>query len=417
MKRNYDLIVAGGGFAGAAAALAAARGGASVLLVEQGNALGGSAVRALVNPFMPYTTTVDGQKKDLCQGIFREICARLLELAGPQRDRYIIDEEALKLLLNRMLLEAGAELLFRAQIIGAERDGSRLTGIRVFGQGRAHDLTARYFIDATGDANLTEMSGFPCRLGRESDHQCQPMTLCFRLCNVDMELFEENRPLMQEVYLRWKSEGRIKNPREDVLYFYTAIPGVIHFNTTRIIHRDPTDVFSVTQAEIEAREQVFEMVEMLRTIPCFRNSHLVSTAAETGIRESRMIDGEYVLTGNELLDCCRFGDSIAAGNYDIDIHNPDGTGTSHHYFSAGQYYTVPYRSLIPKGADNLLAAGRCISVDHEAQASIRIMPIVCCLGEAAGTAAALAAQDGLSVREVDTDRLRAKLIENGAVVD
>ena len=130
-----------------------------------------------------------------------------------------------------------------------------------------------------------------------------------------------------------------------------------------------------------------------------------------------MIDGLHILTGKELVECARFEDSIACGNYDIDIHNPDGAGTSHHYFEDGEYYQIPYRSLVPQEVSNLLVAGRCISADHEAQASIRIMPIVCCLGEAAGVAAAVAHNENTSAADADIKKIREILSENGAVID
>ena len=129
-----------------------------------------------------------------------------------------------------------------------------------------------------------------------------------------------------------------------------------------------------------------------------------------------MIDGLYLLTEEDLKNCTRFEDAIAAGNYDIDIHNPEGTGTSHYYFKPGEYYTIPYRSLIPRGLSNLLVAGRCISVTHAAQASIRIMPIVCTLGEAAGTAAALAFQNSQAVFDVSISQLQQLLTQNGAFI-
>ncbi len=138
------------------------------------------------------------------------------------------------------------------------------------------------------------------------------------------------------------------------------------------------------------------------------------TASEIGVRESRMIVGDYVLTESDCKNCIKFDDAIAACNYDIDIHNPEGTGTSHYYFPEGQYYTIPYRSLIPKGASNMLVAGRCISSDHGAQASYRIMPTVCCIGEAAGTAAAIASKYGANLRAIDTKELQNSLKRNGA---
>ena len=140
------------------------------------------------------------------------------------------------------------------------------------------------------------------------------------------------------------------------------------------------------------------------------------TAAEIGVRESRMIVGDYVLTETDCKDCTRFEDAIAASNYEIDIHNPEGTGTSHYFFKPGEYYTIPYRCLIPKEATNLLVAGRCISSDHGAQASYRIMPNVCTLGEAAGSAMGLAVKQGKQVRDIDVGELQAELKRNGAFI-
>ncbi|MBR6768873.1 MAG: FAD-dependent oxidoreductase, partial [Clostridia bacterium] len=140
------------------------------------------------------------------------------------------------------------------------------------------------------------------------------------------------------------------------------------------------------------------------------------TAAEIGVRESRMIVGDYVLTEQDCRNCVKFEDAIAACNYDIDIHNPEGTGTSHYYFPAGAYYTIPYRSLIPSGVSNLLVAGRCISSDHGAQASYRIMPVVCCIGEAAGVAISLAVKHNSTVREVNISELQSILKQNGAYI-
>ena len=135
-----------------------------------------------------------------------------------------------------------------------------------------------------------------------------------------------------------------------------------------------------------------------------------------GVRESRMIDGVYTLTVTDLKDCVHFEDGIAACNYDIDIHNPEGTGTSHYYFKESTYYTIPYRSLMPKNIKNLLAAGRCISGSHEAQASFRIMPTCCSTGEAAGVAAAVAAQEHTDFPETDVKKIQALLRKHHAFI-
>lgn len=172
---------------------------------------------------------------------------------------------------------------------------------------------------------------------------------------------------MQTLYKAFRAEGKITNPREDVMLFKTLSDDIIHFNTTRVIRLNPTDPFDLSRAETEARRQVWEMYTFLKeNVPAFADSRLLMTAADIGVRESRMADGLYRLTGAELKTCPRFADGIAFGNYDIDIHNPDGTGTSHYFFGPGEYYAIPYRCLVPKTSVNSLVAGRCISVDHEA---------------------------------------------------
>jgi hypothetical protein len=175
--------------------------------------------------------------------------------------------------------------------------------------------------------------------------------------------------------------------------------------------------FDVTEAEVLARKQVYEIYEFMKKHgDGLEDSFLMMTAAEIGVRESRMIVGEYILTGDDCKSCKKFEDAIAACNYDLDIHNPEGKGTSHYYFPEGEYYTIPYRALIPKNISNMLVAGRCISSDHGAQASYRIMPTVANIGEGAGTAIGLAIKDKVSVRQVDIKKLQKTLKENGAFI-
>lgn len=241
------------------------------------------------------------------------------------------------------------------------------------------------------------------------------MTLCFRLANVDMDKFRRNREKINPLYQQLQAEGKIRNPRENVLIFFHPVKNMLHFNTTRVVKLNPTDPFHLTRAEMEAREQMFEMFAFLKeNIEGFENADIAFSAPQIGVRESRMIDGEHLLTEEELKDCTKFDDAIAAGNYDIDIHNPEGAGTSHYYFGDGEYYTIPYRSLLPKNADNLLVAGRCISSTHEAQASYRIMPIVTTLGQAAGVAAAVSLKQNVLPKEADIREIQRILRENGA---
>ena len=413
--KKYDVAVVGGGFSGVAAALAAARGGAKTIIVEKSNCLGGAAVNCLVNPFMQYWTEIDGSRVDLSAGIFKEIHDRLKERGALQRESFL--EEELKYILNEMVAEANVDLLFHAYISKVNKCDCSVSSVTVATKCGEMQVEADYFIDATGDAQLTFLAGCPTVLGREPDHLCQPMTLCFRLGNVDTERFYASREKLKIAHRQSLDAGEFINPRENILVFKTPIKNVLHFNTTRVVKLDPTSPEDVTAAEVIARRQVYEIYEFMKKhADGLEDSFLMMTASEIGVRESRMIVGDYVLTEQDCRSCTKFDDSIAACNYDIDIHNPEGSGTSHYYFPVGEYYTIPYRALIPLGAENLLVAGRCISSDHGAQASYRIMPVVCCIGEAAGAAVGLSVKNKTTVREIDVKELQSVLKKNGAFI-
>lgn len=421
MNKKYDIIVAGGGFAGVGAAISAARSGKKVLLIEKYNSLGGAAVYDLVNPFMPYYLRDKNDRhkitKFLSDGIFREIVVKLKELSGFNSDQ-CFNEEYLKLLLNRMCLESGVELLFNAYITDVNMNDNRVESVTFSSISGKETVYADYFIDCTGDANLAYLAGYEYQLGRETDNLCQPMTLCFRLGNVGEEFWKEEVKKINPLYEKLKAEGKFRNPRENVLLFHTTVDSIVHFNTTRVVKLNPTDVWDVTKAEIEAREQIQELIDFLRSnFKSFENAVLISSGIQIGARESRMIKGLYTLDTDEMKDCRKFETGIAACNYDIDIHSPDGSGTSHYYFKDNEYYTIPYECLVPEKSKNMLIAGRCISGTHEAQASFRIMPVCCTLGEAAGTAAALACDGKKNVAEIDINKLRDILRKNGACVD
>lgn len=414
--KKFDVLVAGGGFAGTAAAISAARGGKKVMLFDKFNAPGGAAAVNLVTPFMPYwTINKERNKREyLTGGIFSEIVGKLRELGAMEGDDKFSDEY-LKLVLNRMIKEAGVTVLYHAYLKDVEKEGKSIKSVTVSALGQDIKIAADTFIDATGDGVLSYLAGCSFMLGRNGDNLCQPMTLCFRVANVDVGRFYAEMPEMQKLYKEKQSSGEIRNPRENILTFVVPAKGIIHFNTTRVVKLNPTDPFDVTEAEFAAREQVFELFDLLKaSFSSMKDADLIMTAAGIGVRESRMIEGEHILTANDLKECTKFPDSVARGNYDIDIHNPEGTGTSHYYFAPGEYYTIPYRSLTVKDADNLLVAGRCISADHEAQASIRIMPICASTGEAAGIAASLA--PGGKVKEVDIKALRERLTASGALI-
>lgn len=418
MKNRYELIVVGGGFAGVAAAISAARRGVDTLLIERFNCLGGAAANGLVMPFMSYWTndSVTGKRKFLCGGLFREIVSEMQALSGSE-NLMEFDEELLKLVLNRMCQKYGVNLLFNTSVTEARVNDGVISSIITVCKAGHYEFFADSFIDATGDAELSVLAGCGYKLGREKDGLCQPMTLCFRLGGVDKAKYAENKKKINELYIRFKAEGRIKNPRENVLIFGNFNGSVLHFNTTRIVKRDPTDPFDLTVAEIEAREQVFEMLAFLKeNIEGFENARVLSTAMQIGIRESRKVIGEYTLTVEDLKSLARFEDAIATANYDIDIHNPEGEGTSHYYFKNDEWYEIPYRCLVPLGMKNLLVAGRCISATHEAQASFRIMPYCCEIGQAAGVAVSVARNRGTDLRGVDVGEIRQILRSDGFLI-
>ncbi len=418
MKTHYDLIVVGGGFAGIGAAISAAKRGVDVLLIEKYNCLGGAAANCLIMPFMRYWTyhPETNEKINLCGGFFEEFIGELQAFEG-NRAITVYNEESVKIVLNRMAQKYGVKLLFNTTVFEVKKKGGYVKSLRALGKSRVLEFTADSFIDATGDAELCTLAGCESKIGRNSDGLCQPMTLCFRMSGVDKEKFEANRARINPLYKEFKEKGLIKNPREDVLVFNNFNDGVLHFNTTRIVKKDPTDPFDVTEAEIDSREQVYEILSFLKeNIEGFEKAIILSTALQIGIRESRKVVGEYLLTQEDLLALARFDDAIATCNYDIDIHNPAGSGTSHHYFANGEWYEIPYRCLIPKGMSNLLVAGRCISSTHEAQASYRIMPYCAELGEAAGVAAAVAREDGCDVRDANVEKVQKILRDNGSMI-
>lgn len=412
--KKYNLIVAGGGLSGVAAAVSAARAGLEVLLVEKSGCLGGAMSNCLVYPFMPYWTEMDGKKEYLSAGIFEEMRKRQNEYETSKSDMNF-KPEYFKLVLDDMVNEAKIDVLYHAVIFGVNTDERQIKSVNIALKSGPLTAEADFFVDATGDGDLFAFAGCDYQTGRDNDGLCQPMTTCFRMSGVDVEMYKKERSALQELYKNYRKEGKIENPREDILTFLGIGEGIVHFNTTRIVKLDPTNPFDVSKAESMARKQIHEIVKFLKdNSKAFANSSIISVASDIGVRESRKLKGVHILTAEELKDCTKFEDSIALGNYDIDIHNPSGSGTSHYYFKDGEFYTIPYRSLLPKEFDNMLVAGRCISATHEAQASVRIMPICCCMGEAAGTAIGVAYNSGTNLHNVDINEVQTILVSNGA---
>jgi glycine/D-amino acid oxidase-like deaminating enzyme len=399
----HQVIVVGGGPAGIAAAIAAKRQGLKTLLVEKYGFLGGMATAGLVNPFM--STLGAG-------GLYQEFLQRLTEWQAAEEHTF--DGELAKLVLDEWLTEQGVDLLFHSLLTGVKVEEGRIKSIKVSGRGEELTLPASYFIDCTGDGDLAALSGVKINLGRTSDGLCQPMTTCFQVGGVDDSLMPPREELTAR-YKEAKAQGRLHNPREDVLWFRTIRPGEIHFNTTRVTGKNPVSLSDLTAAELEARRQIAELFAWLRQeVPAFKGAYLLRIAAQIGVRESRTIQGAYRLTEEDVLSGRKFTDAIGKCSYPIDIHSPSGEGTRIATLAPGDWYEIPYGTLHTSTFGNLLVAGRCISSTHEAQASLRIMPTCMVTGQAAGVAAALADAGNLPVSQVSVPELQADLKAAGA---
>ena len=416
--RKYDVVVCGGGLTGVAAAVQAKRSGAgSVLLIERYGFLGGLATNGLINPFMPYWKqgVPPEEGGQLVFGIFEEILHELEKMGGLAENRCNFDAECMKIVLQRMCLKAGVELLLHTVIEQVHVKGDRMVAVRVANKSGIEFMAADSFIDCTGDADVAHLCGCPWKKGRDEDGQCQPMTLCFRMGGVDRAKMPSDERI-NELYDEAKAHGEITNPREDVLHFDVLQPDVVHFNTTRVILHDATSAWSLTDAEITAREQVWEMVSFLKNhVPGFEKAYLQVTAAQTGARESRRIVGEYVLTGEDVMNQAHFADAICRFAYMIDIHNPVGSGTERRYLPEGGYYEIPFRCLVPKHITNLLVAGRTVSCDHVALSSLRVMPACAAMGQAAGLAAAERKKKGVAFKDLNGLKLHNALVDTGAM--
>lgn len=413
MKTNSyacDVCVAGGGLSGVAAAVAAAREGCNVLLIEESACLGGAASNNLISPFVKYWTEDEkGNRVTLNRGFFEEIINALSELGGIDgNDKVLFHEEYLKLVLDRLARKNGVRVLFHTSVTDARRTENGIDEIEIFNVNGKGNVKAKFYIDATGDADIVRAAGYPYFTGRPSDNACQPMTLCFNIGNVhfgNMTHFEV-RKHVNALYKEWQNLGKIRNPRENVLIFSSPHPNTLHFNSTRIIGKNPLNAEDLSLAESEAREQMFELFFFLKeNFEMFKDSYIVNAASSIGVRESARICGLYTLTESDVLNCTKFYDSVARSNYPVDIHDPSGGGTVLKKIPRGEYYTVPYRALIPCGSTDLLTCGRSVSAEHEAQASVRVMPVVCCIGESAGLAAALAVSDKCAAEKINIEKL------------
>lgn len=445
---EYDVIIAGGGTAGVAAAVAAARGGARTLVIEREGHLGGTAVCGI-----PFLGAMDCNGRIVNNGIWRELVRRMTEQTScfgfatgaywntpdtPDRYRFSLvpfDPETYKYVAQEMALEAGADILFHSYIDGVLMDGSRVNGITVVNKSGRQQYTARVFVDCTGDADIAFGAGAAFQLCEKK----QNCSILFRIGNVDLPQFLRDLESGETVkgFGEWHTRvieaqktnggapslvhlaGHIMDDERKKEITFTAVSlrdGEVFLNATRVAGLSGTDAWDISRAEIEERRNVMHVFGLMKIrIPAFRNAVLLYTSP-IGFRETRNILGDYTITKEDVAGSVVPPDSVARGAYPMDIHDPNGGRTMFTFIRDGGSYGIPYRALLPQDVEGLLVAGKNISATHEAHGSTRIMGCVTCIGEAAGTAAAMCSKQGVLPRALDFAALQGQLTKNGAIL-
>lgn len=421
---EVDVLIAGGGPAGIGAALGAARAGAkSVMIVEQSNALGGMATSGMMSHWSW------GSVSPLLDEIMERAYAnQVMPTTFQDGEQWCIPHDSLKSVLLSMMEEAGVTVQLYTQIVDSIVEDGKVLGIITESKSGREALLGKVVIDATGDGDVAMRAGAEFELGREGDHICQPVTLMFRIAGVDYEraIFPHSFESLIEVpkgEIQSLGKSILTFPAGHVLLYPTRLPGEVCVNMTNAINIDATDVRQLTEAERVCRKQIDEMIPFLREYaPGYENCYLVAAASNVGVRETRHFKGLYTLTAEDILEATVFDDWIAAKNlFNFDIHSLKGPGLDEngvqHKFQSKGFYTIPYRSCVPVKLDNLLLAGRSISGTHKAHSNYRVMPICLNMGQGIGTAAAIAAREGILPRDVNVKQVQEILKRQGISVD
>ncbi|MGE5552160.1 MAG: FAD-dependent oxidoreductase [Bacteroidota bacterium] len=458
--RETDVVVAGGGPAGLAAAIAAARAGAKVTLIEREAFLGGVATGAMMAALVG-SETAAGIGLELMDRMAAKGGAPKWDAAPGRTGTTPFDPEVFKDTALDMVREARVDLLLHAWTAGPIVTEGKVMGVLTESKSGHRAVLAKITVDCTGDADLAAAAGAPCLKGRESDHKMRPFALLFRLGGLDipriLQYVQENP---EELQPQFRTGTALKAGDEEVITrisgFYKLVEtakrngelypechyfrlenlwvdrGTAICNTTRIYHVDGTDVNDLTKGEIEGREQIRKLIAFAKKyIPGCENAFLIDTAPCLGIRETRRIIGEYSLTDEDAYGDARFADAITTMHEalvrlprpaNLDIHMPDPIeGSTQDLIERypervpreSHTYQIPFRALLPKGIDRLLVAGRAIAVSHMIDSTTRLMLICMRTGQAAGVAAALAARQGVSPKELDFEELRSVLMGQG----
>lgn len=416
VERECDVLVCGGGTAGLGAATAAARRGARTILLEKNGFCGGIVVSSLVHTF-DGARNCRNHEQLVVGGIPKEMIDRLhrrhgLALEDNPPETLNFDPEAMKLVGDEMLAEAGVTLYYHLFAVAAIRDGDRVKAVLAAGKEGLWEIRAHTIIDTTGDGDIAYFAGAPY----EKHAQLQTMSQHFRVGGLTgnrnwHDLEQACRLTLDRAY----AESRA--PKYGGPWVIRIRPGEITLNCTRL-YGDGTNTEDLTHAERQGRQDAALMLELFReSIPDFRHAHVLTSGPEIGVRETRRILGEYQMTAADILECRPQQDPIALGSWPIDIHPADGrVGVHPHKEDPPAPYPIPLRALIVRDLANVLVAGRCLSATHEAHGSTRVSGTAMATGQAAGTVAAIASQAHQHIRSIPYGRVAEELQQAGALL-
>jgi hypothetical protein len=427
-----DVLVVGGGAAGVAAAVTAARRGANVVLLEKYGFCGGAAVAGLSGTVCGlYASSQDPNSKPekLLHG-FVDDFLRAMEsrngLTPPVRYgktfTRVHDPLAWREVGDQLLLDAGVNVIFHATVTEVHLEGGeRIAGVRAFTKQGKLDVFAKVTVDASGDADLVAMAGFPTTGGLEGN--VQNPTMIFRLQGVDMERFLAVHgadtilgPEVEKKIEVAQRAGRML-PRKKVFLFPTPRPGELLCNATRILGADgrelnPLRYRDFTEAEVQGRRQVRAYADFFReNVAGCENAYVNDTGVQVGVRQTRQVAGLATLSNDDVTQARKSPDGVARSPWPIELHSGDRPKLVWIY---DDFYEIPYGCFVPTRGESLLAAGRCLSAQHEAMASARVTGPCFGYGQAIGLAASLCAQEGLQPRELKGSELRTELDKMGA---
>ncbi|MDA9500060.1 FAD-dependent oxidoreductase [Bradyrhizobium sp. CCBAU 11357] len=428
---EYEVVVLGGGPAGIVAAAAAARAGRKTLLIERYGFLGGMGTAAGVTNFCGLHGNVHGEHRRLVQGLASELLARIDRLNGLNAPHLILgkvyaqayDTAAYKIAADALLASHRVSILFHALGAGVVMaDECRIDAMLVETKAGRQAVRAEIFLDCSGDGDLAVWAGAPFEVGDEHGHPLYP-SMMLRLNGIDPakagEAWRTIPQLMEKAIAagthRFPRKSAIVRPQKSGIEWRVNFTQVAREDGHAINGIEPDDL---TRGEIEGRKQALAAYEFLRSaVPGFEKSYIVDLPPQLGIRETRRIKGGYQLSGEDVLGCASFADSIGVNGWPIEAHVPgDVVFTFPPIPESRGYNELPYRMLVPEGVDNLLVAGRCASMTHEGQSAARVSGACFAMGEAAGSAAALALSGNRIPREIPIEKLQETLKQQGAFI-